>query len=146
MKTEPKIVLLVEDEPLLGEMMTAALTDKGFAVVAATDAGGALRHLLSGADCDLLFTDIDLGAGMDGATLAQLVHAMRPALPIVYTSGRRSPQEFATVPGAAFLPKPYSLSDVEATIAQKLGETTQVTQPFHRGRGTAPASECGSRR
>jgi len=65
--------------------MTSALTDKGFAVVAATDAGGALRHLLSGADCDLLFTDIDLGAGMDGATLAQLVHAMRPGLPIVYT-------------------------------------------------------------
>ena len=117
MKTEPKIVLLVEDEPLLGELMTEALTDKGFAVVAATDAGGALRHLLSGADCDLLFTDIDLGAGMDGATLARLVHAMRPALPIVYTSGRRSPHEFATVPGAAFLPKPYSLSDIDATIA-----------------------------
>jgi two-component system, response regulator PdtaR len=117
MKAEPKIVLLVEDEPLLGELMTAALTDKGFAVVAATDAGGALRHLLSGADCDLLFTDIDLGAGMDGATLAQLAHAMRPALPIVYTSGRRSPHEFPTVPGAAFLPKPYSLSDVDRMIA-----------------------------
>ena len=43
--------------------------------MASIDAGGALRHLLSGADCDLLFTDIDLGAGMDGATLAQLVHA-----------------------------------------------------------------------
>ena len=120
MKTEPKVVLLVEDEPLLGELMTEALTDKGFAVVASTDAGGALRHLLSGADCDILFTDIDLGEGMDGATLAQLVHAMRPGLPIVYTSGRRSMDEFATVPGAAFLPKPYSLKDVDRTIAQKL--------------------------
>ena len=117
MTTEPKIVLLVEDEPLLGELMTAALTDKGFAVVASTDAGGALRHLLSGADCDILFTDIELGEGMDGATLAQLAHAMRPALPIVYTSGRRSMQDFATVPGAAFLPKPYSLSDVDRMIA-----------------------------
>jgi DNA-binding LytR/AlgR family response regulator len=107
MTTEPKIVLLV---------------------VAATDAGGALRHLLSGADCDILFTDIDLGAGMDGATLAQLVHAMRPALPIVYTSGRRSLGDFATVPGAAFLPKPYSLSDVDRTIAQKLGETQKVSE------------------
>jgi CheY-like chemotaxis protein len=122
MKTEPKTVLLVEDEPLLGELMTEALTDKGFAVVASTDAGGALRHLLSGAACDILFTDIELGDGMDGATLAQLVHAMRPTLPIVYTSGRRSPDDFATVPGAAFLPKPYSLKDVDATIAQKLGK------------------------
>src|SRR3954451_17810572 len=116
MKMESKIVLLVEDEPLLGELMTAVLTDKGFTVVAATDAGGALSHLRSGADCDLLFTDIDLGAGMDGAALAQLAHELRPALPILYTSGRRSPQEFRIVPGAAFLPKPYSLSDVDATI------------------------------
>jgi DNA-binding NtrC family response regulator len=123
MKQEPKIVLLVEDEPLLGELMTEALTDKGFAVVASADAGGALRHLLSGAHCDILFTDIDLGEGMDGATLAQLVHQMRPGLPIVYTSGRRSLHDFVTVPGAAFLPKPYSLKDVDATLAQKLGET-----------------------
>lgn len=128
MKAAPKIVLLVEDEPLLGELMTEALTDKGFAVVASTDAGGALRHLLSGADCDILFTDIDLGAGMDGATLAQLVHEMRPALPIVYTSGRRSLHEFATVPGAAFLPKPYSLSDVDRTLAQKLGEQQRLVE------------------
>jgi len=128
MKTVPKIVLLVEDEPLLGELMTEALTEKGFAVVASIDAGGALRHLLSGADCDLLFTDIDLGAGMDGAALAQLVHAMRPGLPIVYTSGRRSPREFATVPGAAFLPKPYSLNDVDRMIAQKLGATQKLSE------------------
>jgi DNA-binding NtrC family response regulator len=128
MKAAPKIVLLVEDEPLLGELMTEALTDKGFAVVASTDAGGALRHLLSGAECDILFTDIDLGEGMDGATLAQLVHEMRPALPIVYTSGRRSLHEFATVPGAAFLPKPYSLSDVDRTLAQKLGEHQRLAE------------------
>jgi DNA-binding NtrC family response regulator len=152
MKAEPKVVLLVEDEPLLGELMTEALTEKGFAVVAATDARGALHHLLSGGDCDLLFTDIDLGAGMDGATLAQLVHAIRPGLPIVYTSGRRSLQDFATVPGAAFLPKPYSLSDVDRTLAQKLGEarkpgeTAQVIPPSRRAPGTAPASGCDNRR
>ena len=128
MKAAPKIVLLVEDEPLLGELMTEALTDKGFAVVASTDAGGALRHLLSGAECDILFTDIDLGEGMDGATLAQLVHEMRSVLPIVYTSGRRSLHEFTTVPGAAFLPKPYSLSDVDRTLAQKLGEQQRLAE------------------
>src|SRR3984893_18901923 len=128
MKTDPKTVLLFEDEPLLGELMTEALTDKGFAVVASTDAGGALRHLLSGAACDILFTDIELGEGIDGATLAQLVHAMRPGLPIVYTSGRRSMDELPTVPAAPSLPKPYSLSDVDRTIAQKLGETQKVRE------------------
>ena len=111
-------VLLVEDEPLLGELMTEALIDQGFDVHAAPDAGDALRYLLSGAEVDILFTDIDLGGGMDGAELAQLAREMRPKLPIVYTSGRRSPDQIAALPGAAFLPKPYSLEDVSATLGQ----------------------------
>ena len=98
MKKEPT-VLLVEDEPLLGELMTEALIDHGFDVLAMADAGSALRHLLSGADVDVLFTDIDLGAGMDGATLAQIVHEMRPRLPIVYTSGRRGLPDSERIPG-----------------------------------------------
>ena len=120
MKREPA-VLLVEDEPLLGELMTEALTDQGFEVHAAPDAGDALRHLLSGAPVDILFTDIDLGAGMDGAALAQLAHEMRPKLPIVYASGRRSMTEIDAVPGAVFLPKPYRLDDVSATIEKLIG-------------------------
>ena len=117
MKKEPA-VLLVEDEPLLGELMTEALVDQGFEVHAAPDARDALRHLLSGADVDVLFTDIDLGSGMNGEALAQLAREMRPTLPIVYTSGRRSLGDIAAVPGAAFLPKPYSLDTVRRTLAQ----------------------------
>jgi CheY-like chemotaxis protein len=117
MKKEPA-VLLVEDEPLLGELMTEALTDQGFDVHAAPDAGDALRYLLSGAEVDVLFTDIDLGGGMDGAALAQLAREMRPQLPVVYTSGRRAPDDIAKVAGAAFLPKPYSLDDVSATLGR----------------------------
>ena len=115
--------MLVEDEPLLGELMTEALIDHGFDVLAMADAGSALRHLLSGADVDVLFTDIDLGAGMDGATLAQIVHEMRPRLPIVYTSGRRS--QFDRVPGAPFLPKPYTVDHVGATLQQLIAQNGQ---------------------
>lgn len=117
MKKEPA-VLLVEDEPLLGELMTEALIDQGFEVHTTSDAGGALRCLLSGAEIDILFTDIDLGNGMDGAALAELARQMRPKLPIVYTSGRHAPEQIAAVPGAAFLQKPYSLDDVSATLVR----------------------------
>jgi CheY-like chemotaxis protein len=115
-------VLLVEDEPLLGELLTEALTEKGFEVHTALDAGDALRFLLSGADVAILFTDIDLGEGMDGVNLARIAHEMRPSLPIIYSSGRRGAAQIETVPGSAFLPKPYSLSDVDATIAQLIGK------------------------
>jgi CheY-like chemotaxis protein len=121
MKREPA-VLFVEDEPLLGELMTEALIDQGFDVHASTDAGDALRHLTSGAPVDILFTDIELGDGMDGAQLAQLAHEMRPRLPIVYASGRRSTDDFEAVPGSAFLRKPYKLDDVRATIKRLMGE------------------------
>jgi len=104
--------------------MTEALIDQGFEVHAAPDAGDALRHLLSGARVDILFTDIDLGTGMDGAALAQLVHEMRPKLPIVYTSGRRSMGQIAAVPGAAFLSKPYSIDNVRDTLANLIRGST----------------------
>ena len=117
MKPEHRTILFVEDEPLLGELMTEALTGKGFEVRVAPDAGHALRYLLSGAEVDVLFTDIDLGDGMDGATLARLARQMRPELPVVYASGRRSVAQLDTVPGSVFLPKPYSLNQVDATIA-----------------------------
>ena len=118
MKAEPRKILFVEDEPLLGELMTEALTDKGFEVEAVPDAGCALRYLLSGAEVDVLFTDIDLGAGMDGAQLARLAREMRPKLPIVYASGRRSMDQIPTVPNSTFLPKPYSLNQVDATLSR----------------------------
>ena len=125
---EAKNILFVEDEPLLGELMVDALGEKGFAVTVVPDARGALRYLLSGAQADVLFTDIDLGAGMDGAALAQIVHQMRPRLPIVYTSGRRF--EFDKVPGAAFLPKPYTVDRVGASMLVT-GVSRRSSTSFH---------------
>jgi len=119
MEPGPK-VLLVEDEPMLSELLTEALTDRGFAVHAAPDADNALQYLLSGASVDILFTDIDLGEGMDGAQLARIARELRPRLPIIYASGRRSMSEFRTVPGSTFLPKPYTLNQVDATIERHL--------------------------
>ena len=115
MSKEP-VVLVVEDEPLLGELITDALTERGFEVQVAHDARGALRYLREGGEADLLFTDIDLGSGMDGATLAQIVHEMLPDMPIVYSSGRRASGQFAAVPGAAFLSKPYTLNQIDAML------------------------------
>lgn len=117
MRMEPHI-LVVEDEPLLGELIADALTDRGFAVEVVPDAAAALRHLRSGAEVDILFTDVDLGNGMDGAALAQIVHEMRPGLQIIYSSGRRSMDDIEAVPGSIFLVKPYSLNQVDAAFTR----------------------------
>lgn len=82
-------VLLVEDEPAIGEIVTEALEEQGFEVLFADNAPDALFLLTAAGRIDVLFTDVNLPGDIDGTALAQLARAMRPDLPIVYTSGRR---------------------------------------------------------
>jgi CheY-like chemotaxis protein len=100
-------VLVVEDEFFIAEWAAEALSDFGFAVEIAGNARDALRHLES-APVDVLFTDINLPGGMDGATLARQARAMLPNLPVIYASARVAMLEpEARVRGAVFVPKPY---------------------------------------
>src|SRR4051794_627522 len=64
-------VLLVEDEPMVSALAVEALLEQGFDVLPVSNASEALRFLMSEAPIDVLFTDIDIVGGMDGATLAQ---------------------------------------------------------------------------
>jgi CheY-like chemotaxis protein len=103
-------VLLVEDEPLISDLATEALQEQGFEVAAVSNAGEALRRLISGAPVDVLFTDINLPGGMDGGTLARRARELRPNLPVIYTSGRRAViEQLDPVEGSMFVPKPYDL-------------------------------------
>ena len=106
-------VLVVEDEILISNLIAEVLGESGFAVHAVAEAEEALRYLESGADVDVLFTDINLFGRMDGSTLAQQVRAQRPELPIVYCSGRYSPSALAPpVPRSIFVRKPYSPAEL----------------------------------
>ena len=101
-------VLLVEDEPMISDLATEALQEQGFEVAAVSNAGEALRRLISGAPIDILFTDVNLPGGMDGGTLARRARELRPNLPVIYTSGRRAViEELDPVEGSMFVPKPY---------------------------------------
>jgi CheY-like chemotaxis protein len=102
-------ILLVEDEALISAMICDALLEHGFQVHAVANAGDALQYLREGAPADVLFTDINLPGGMDGAILAQHARTMRPDLPVVFASGRWGLLDsLRTMPGTVCLPKPYS--------------------------------------
>src|SRR5262249_16769423 len=103
-------VLLVEDEPLIGDAVAQALEEQGFAVETVLSAEEAVCRLADGASIDLLFTDLYLPGSMDGAELAGRAREMCPDLPVIYTSGRQQMiDHLDPVEGAMFLPKPYDL-------------------------------------
>jgi CheY-like chemotaxis protein len=101
-------VLFVEDEELVSELMTEVLDEQGFSVHAVETGDAALKYLQSGAEVDVLFTDINMPGSIDGAALAVEARNLRPDLPIVYASGRFNPSDLSPlVPRSMFLPKPY---------------------------------------
>jgi CheY-like chemotaxis protein len=116
-------ILIVEDEPLISEMIADVLCDNGFDVHAVADGESALRYLDDGPEVDVLFTDINLLGQMDGTVLAKKVRERRPEIPIVYCSGRYS--ETALLPlmsRSLFLKKPYNPSDL-CTLLTRLTAT-----------------------
>jgi CheY-like chemotaxis protein len=114
MATEKRAsVLLVEDEPAISDIAAEALAEQGFEVRAVASASEALRFLTAGEPIDILFTDINLPGGMDGAALAQAARVLRPGLPVMYTSGRRSSIEHLDpIEGSMFVAKPYNPFDL----------------------------------
>lgn len=108
-------ILLVEDEFLIAEWIAEALSEQGFAVHAVSNAGDALRYLAA-EPVDILFTDINLGTGMDGTALSRRARELRADLPVVYASAYAPLRLGDGVPGAAFLRKPYEAHAVVRLI------------------------------
>jgi CheY-like chemotaxis protein len=128
-------VLVVEDEPLIREMVADILQEGGFAVHAVATAGEALRLVASEAAIDILFTDLNLAGGMDGAVLAQTARGLRPDLPVVFASGRWTLLEaLRCEPRARCLAKPFSAAQLLTAL-----EALCPSQP-----GRALAQEAGA--
>ena|SRR5271167_671283 len=120
--TGPIHVLFVEDEFLISELVSQSLSEQGFAVQTVSNAADALAHLASVA-VDVLFTDIKLPGGMDGAALARRAREIQPGIPVVYASARATLlTQDARVPGSVVVPKPYE----PALVGRLLAAATRV--------------------
>ena len=106
-------VLVVEDEVMISNLVGDCLSESGFRVHEVATADEALRYFKSGANVDVLFTDINLPGGMNGAELAEWARELRPEMPIVYASGRYKLSEISPlVPRSLFVAKPYDPNDI----------------------------------
>ena len=115
----PVSVLVVEDEVLISNLVADVLSASGFLVHEVTTADEAMEYIDSGAAIDVLFTDVNLPGGMNGAELAVRAREIRPEMPIVYASGRYKLSEIAPlVSRSLFMAKPYDPNDVCAILTR----------------------------
>jgi CheY-like chemotaxis protein len=115
-------ILLVEDETDVREMVADFLTETGYRVIAVANAEEALAQLAMPEPIDLLFTDIVLGAGINGLRLARQAVMLRPSLRVLYATGYAEPlrEKEPMLARGDLLNKPYRLVQLEARIAATL--------------------------
>ncbi|MFK7943986.1 MAG: ATP-binding protein [Paracoccaceae bacterium] len=111
-------VMLVEDEAPVRSFASRALKLRGYRVIEAESAEVAIALLENAPDeVDVLVSDVVM-PGMDGPTFANKARILRPDLRVVFISGyaEDSFQRNLTDNDFLFLPKPFSLNELTATV------------------------------
>jgi PAS domain S-box-containing protein len=116
-------ILVVEDDALVRNYVTAQLQNLGYSTLEAANAAEALAIADSGTEFDLLFTDIIMPGSMNGRQLADEVARRRSSLKVLFTSGytENALLEHGRLPAAVLLlAKPYRKSELARMLRQAL--------------------------
>jgi len=117
--TSGKRLLLVEDDPVVSDVIAGLLRQRGHVVNAVGDGLAAMTELAQG-NFDALLLDLDLPV-VDGFQVARLVRRMDhlDGLPIVAVTARSAGDEVTAIREAgmnALLRKPMTGDDLDATL------------------------------
>jgi CheY-like chemotaxis protein len=112
-------ILIVEDEALVRLDAADFLSQGGYRVQEAANASDAMVSLQSECIFDLLFTDINLGKGLDGIERALWALAKLPHLKVVITTGGALKDLLPEALGK-ILTKPYSSTDLLVRVKRAL--------------------------
>jgi CheY-like chemotaxis protein len=118
MKTPPKHILLIDDEPGVREVCRLMLGIDGHAVTEAKNGIEGLA-LFAGDRFDLVMIDFSM-PGMNGGELAVKLKQLAPSLPILMITGYARELTVSLNPVDAILPKPFSPSELRQVLAQLL--------------------------
>ena len=116
-----KRILIADDDPAIRALMIRVLENKGYTVEAATDGRTALE-MITTSPPDLLITDLIMPA-LTGWSVLSRARQLAPMLPIIIVSGvqpRVRPEEALFPDTTVFLPKPFAIEQLLATVARLL--------------------------
>ncbi|MDQ3099823.1 MAG: response regulator transcription factor [Bacteroidota bacterium] len=127
-------LLLVEDDPNLGELLSGYLRAKGFEVELRTDGDQGLRAY-NASPFDLLILDVMMPI-KDGFTLAKEIREKDASTPIIFLTAKSMKQD--TIRGFEsggddYLTKPFSMEElllrVSAVLRRTQGAKPRVEEP-----------------
>lgn|GEM_PF-2027690 len=116
---EPRNILVVEDEALIGLGLTAMLENAGFDVLGPANDVKTATALLDRHDVALAILDINLGRGETSAPLAERLKS--DGVPFFVTSGYLADSQPAIFGEAPTFPKPVRARSLVAAVQEVLG-------------------------
>ena len=113
------VVLVIEDEPVIGMAIDDALTEAGFAVELVSNSVQAMALLDGNHELpQALVSDIRLGDDFSGWDVARHARELKPGIGVVYVSGDSGDEWQAHgVPGSVFIQKPFAAAQVVTAVA-----------------------------
>lgn len=119
MSERAKTILLVEDEPLMRELLQDVLIEEGgFNVLVACDGTEALAEADRHSNVDLVLADHKMPGSMNGPELLHHFHQRSPSIALILMSGGLPDVELPE--DARFIQKPVSMSGLVAMIHELL--------------------------
>jgi adenylate cyclase len=118
-KAAQKRVVVVDDEPSVGEAVRDLLVPEGYEVEAPSDPQAALPELLRAAP-DLVILDVNM-PGMSGWEFCSLLRrqSVTRTVPVLFLTGRQEVRDRITamqVGGSDYLSKPFSADDLREKV------------------------------
>jgi len=116
-------ILLVEDDEDVRQAAAESLRELGYRVLEAADGPSAVAQLEQHREINLLLTDVVLPGGMNGAQVAAALRAIRPGVPVLFTTGyaRNAIVHHGRLDaGVHLLTKPFTFEDLANRVRDLL--------------------------
>ncbi|MFF7242281.1 response regulator transcription factor [Embleya sp. NPDC008237] len=114
---EKRLVLVVEDEPMIADAVAARLRAEGFGALIASDGPAALTAATTTRP-DLVVLDVML-PGLDGLEVCRRLQAMHPGLPVIMLTARDDETDLLVglaVGADDYMTKPFSMRELVARV------------------------------
>jgi two-component system nitrogen regulation response regulator GlnG len=140
----PAVVWVVDDDRSIRWVLERALEQAGFLTIT-FERGEAVLERLSVEQPDTIISDIRM-PGSDGLALLAAVQTSHPGLPIIMMTAHSVLDSAVNAyQGGAFeyLPKPFDVDDVVATVRRAVAQSQEAGEPLQQGSAMPPVDIIG---